>query len=332
MYSKILTISIAAYNVEKYIRKTLDSVAIHEILDDIEVIVVDDGGTDKSLEIAKEYEEKFPNTFKAIHKKNGGYGSTVNYSVKIANGKYFKLLDGDDWFDKDGLINLVNFLKNTDSDVVFTQYCYAVNDCNKLAIEFKNDKIDNEMPIEDFYLNEGTPMHSITYKTDIIRKSNMLLKEHSLYTDNIYAMVPFKCANTIVFKNILVYYYRLGVDGQSVNRKSLIKHFDESKNISLFLAKYYSEIENLNLKSINCMKINAASTCVNCVAAILKMKMNVSSLKLLKEFDDTVYNISKPIYEKMSTLNRKCSKALNFIRKTNYMLYWLFAFIYRFID
>ena len=94
--SKVLTVSIAAYNMESYIRQTLNSLIVPEILEKIEVLVVDDGGTDGTLAIAKEYETKYPITFHAIHKENGGYGSVINKSIELATGKYFKQLDGDD--------------------------------------------------------------------------------------------------------------------------------------------------------------------------------------------------------------------------------------------
>ena len=100
---KILSVSIASYNVEKFIRKALDSCCIPEIMDRLEVIVVNDGSTDSTLEIAREYETKYPETFRVIDKINGGYGSTVNASIRVAAGRYFRLLDGDDWFDRDGL-------------------------------------------------------------------------------------------------------------------------------------------------------------------------------------------------------------------------------------
>ena len=94
---KILTVSVAAYNVEKFIRNTLDSCIAEEIMTDLEVLVVDDGATDATAEIVREYEDKYPQTFRLIHKENGGYGTTVNRSMQEASGKYFRLLDGDDW-------------------------------------------------------------------------------------------------------------------------------------------------------------------------------------------------------------------------------------------
>ena len=93
---KILTISVAAYNVESYIAENLDSILITDVRDEIEVLVVDDGGNDGTLEIARKYEEQYPGIIRAVHKENGGYGSVQNYTMQNASGRFFKILDGDD--------------------------------------------------------------------------------------------------------------------------------------------------------------------------------------------------------------------------------------------
>ena len=332
MNDKILTISVAAYNVESILNSTLNSLVVPEILDDIEVLVVDDGATDGSLKIAKDFESKYPNTFKAVHKANGGYGSTVNYSIDNASGKYFKLLDGDDWYDRDGLIKLINVLKNTDADVIFTQYNYAFESRLKLAIYYDEAIAGRVLPVEKFNFNAGTPMHALTYKTKVLRESNVRLEEHMLYTDNTYAAIPFIKVNTILFENFSVYNYRLGVEGQSVGRKSIVKHIDESRDISMNLVKFYRDNVDASMKFNNYIKVNVASTCVNYVVGILKMPMNKSSLKRLVEFDNQVKIISEVIYNKMIDIDRKASRSLKLIRKSNYTLYWFFAFVYRFID
>ena len=125
---KVLTISIAAYNVEKFINQTLDSLIDERIMDDLEIIVVNDGSSDNTLAIAKEYERKYPDSFIIIDKENGGYGSTINSSLKIASGKYYKLLDGDDWYDTDNVVSLINALKTCNADLVVTPYIEFVDD------------------------------------------------------------------------------------------------------------------------------------------------------------------------------------------------------------
>ncbi len=108
---KILSVSIASYNVEKFLDQTLESCLVPEIMDRLEVIIVNDGSKDGTADVAKKYTEKWPDTFILVDKENGGYGSTVNVGIKTATGKYFRLLDGDDWFDKDGLREFIGILE-----------------------------------------------------------------------------------------------------------------------------------------------------------------------------------------------------------------------------
>ena len=129
---KILTISVAAYQVEKYIEKNLKSLINSNVIDFLEIFVIDDGGKDSTIDIAEKYQKIYPDSIKIVRKENGGYGSTVNYSIFHATGKYFKLLDGDDWFNTKGLIHLVDYLKNCRSDIVIT----PVHRCSRTVLRF----------------------------------------------------------------------------------------------------------------------------------------------------------------------------------------------------
>ena len=119
---KILSVSIASYNVEKFLDQTLESCLVPEIMDRLEVIIVNDGSKDGTADVAKKYTEKWPDTFILVDKKNGGYGSTVNVGIKTATGKYFRLLDGDDWFDKDGLREFIGILEQAQEDMVIARF------------------------------------------------------------------------------------------------------------------------------------------------------------------------------------------------------------------
>ena len=186
---KILTISIAAYCVEKYIHQTLDSLTDERVIDDLEIFVIDDGGTDNTLQIAKKYAVKYPNSIFAIHKENGGYGSTVNYSVAHATGKYFKLLDGDDWFDRDGLIKFVEFLKYSDVDMVVTPFCYGSGEDDMKMGPLDNIERNKTLTIAEInHVKRALPMWTVSYKTEVIRNGWVNLPEKVFYTDSLYVL------------------------------------------------------------------------------------------------------------------------------------------------
>ena len=125
---KILSISVAAYNLESMIRQCLDSFVHPEILEKVEVLVTDDGSKDHTREIVKEYEEKYPGTFKLIAQKNAGPGSTVNSGIAHASGKYFRMVDGDDWVNTKDMPAYLDYLETHDTDMVCTSFCCVDND------------------------------------------------------------------------------------------------------------------------------------------------------------------------------------------------------------
>ena len=117
---KILTISIAAYNVSAYIKECLDSLVKCSYLDALDIVVVDDGSHDNTVEIVQKYVSKYPDSIRLERKENGGHGSTINRAVSVAKGKYFKVLDGDEWVDAVELEKLVEVLRKISSDLVLT--------------------------------------------------------------------------------------------------------------------------------------------------------------------------------------------------------------------
>ena len=219
--NKVLTVSIAAYNVSNYLDRALQSlISSGETLDKLDVIIVDDGSKDNTAEIAARYQTLYPNSITVINKENGGYGSTINTSIRVARGKFFKLLDGDDWFDGEGLSQFVRFLEQSETDVVFTKYALHYEP------ELKREKIveqsypyDVVLPIES--VNRQC-MHAFAVKTELIR--DVSIQENCFYTDAEFFIKAVSKAEQFVSIDCLVYCYRLGRNEQSVSYNSLIKH------------------------------------------------------------------------------------------------------------
>lgn len=236
MGQKILTISVAAYNMQQYLPRCLNSVLHTELLEDIEVLVVNDGSTDKTLEIAEEYEKKYPDTIKAINKQNGGHGSTINKGIELARGKYFKLLDADDWFDTQALIKLVDILKNSDYDLILNNNSVEFVYENRSALNIikpKSLKYDtpyylfkNEIEISSAHLP------NINYKTRILKENNISVPNRRYYTDIEYCIYPFKYIDSVLYLDLCIYKYFVGREGQSISMKSYINHHEAFFNMT----------------------------------------------------------------------------------------------------
>ena len=119
---KILTIVVPSYNTELYIDECLPTIISSKSIDDIEILLVNDGSTDNTLKKARYFEELYPQSIRVIDKENGGHGSVINRGIKEATGKYFKVIDGDDWVDTAAFNQLVSCLKRVDVDLVMNPY------------------------------------------------------------------------------------------------------------------------------------------------------------------------------------------------------------------
>ncbi len=236
---KILTVSIAAYNVEQYIDKVLQSLMCSS-MDRLEVLIIDDGSTDNTFSIAGEYESRYPDTFHVIHKENGGYGSTINHSIGIATGKYFKQLDADDWFDTDNLDGFIDYLEHNDSDLVLSPLfmCHSYDGHSELVDS--HTQIDTKASrIEDVYIDERIMMHELSIKTSVLKDNDIRITENCFYTDNEYVFEPIIKSSTISRYDKPVYCYRVGVNGQSVSLESIKKHYTEIKRVAYKLYELY---------------------------------------------------------------------------------------------
>ena len=241
---KLLSVSIAAYNVEKYIRETLDSF-ITESMDKIEVLIVDDGGSDGTVEIAEEYENRYPNTFRLIRKENGGWGSTVNSGIDHAHGKYFKLLDGDDYFDKDGLEKLLSYLSQVDTDLIYTYYRIFQDGGQGFEdVRFpENYCVGKVIPINEVDVMFPFRMHGCVFRTELLKKNNVRITEHTFYTDMEYLVKGLVYTQTVSFLDVVVYMYRMGMDSQSVSNAGYRKHRKDHERVLKTLLHIYDDLD-----------------------------------------------------------------------------------------
>lgn len=226
MNKKVLTIVIPSYNTAKFVDKNIPAFLEDSILDDIELLIINDGSTDHTAEIAKKYEEKYPNTVHVVSKKNGGHGSVINKGIEIATGTYYKVVDGDDWVDTNNLCRLVVDLKRQEADLVINPYhlVYAGSGRRKL-VKFWAPVYGVSILFDDVCANyQKLPIHSITYKTQILRNNGIRVRERCFYEDNEYDLLPIPFVNTIAIYGYPIYEYLVAQQNQSVSDENALKN------------------------------------------------------------------------------------------------------------
>lgn len=285
--NKILTIVIPTYNMEKYLRRCLDSLIIDdkELLKKIEVLVINDGSTDSSSAIAHEYQEKYPNVFRVIDKENGNYGSCVNIGIELATGKYFRILDADDYYNTVGLYNLVEFLHCcTDNvDMIITKMSTIAGSI-KTESELSNVDYKKVYDFPETDIGEKIGgylfMHQTTYCLSTIKRSGLHHDEGVSYTDLEYIYIPLEYVEHVVFLDINLYQYVLGRDGQTMEIAAQIKHINDFYVVKDKLLPLY--LNNIQNRPSNLLKVQR-KIIINVLYPIYKLSLTEIGRKGAKD-------------------------------------------------
>lgn len=238
---KLLTITVPSYNVEKTLTATLESICVDELMPELDIIVVDDGSVDSTLNIAKDYERRYPQSVRVVSKENGGHGSAVNIGIELAAGRYFKVVDGDDRLERDGLKALLSCLEKTDADLVASNYKKVLPDGTDAGIiAFHGVCYGKKYRFEQLPA-DGTVyygIHSSTFKTEVLKSSKTKLQEHTFYVDAEYALLPIPKVNTVEFLSECVYLYTVGSSGQSIDPANFVNRYDDHLRVVKRLAAF----------------------------------------------------------------------------------------------
>ena len=324
---KLLTVAIPSYNVEKYLEQTLSSFLIDpQWLKKTEILIVNDGSSDRTEEIGRKYEQKYPEVFRVITKENGGHGSAINRGILESKGKYFKVVDGDDWVETQGFENLVKELENCRCDFVITNY-YEVNDTTKARKEKSFRQIPGKkvLNIREVLEKIQIPMHGLTIRTELLKKNKIRLDEHCFYVDVEYILFPVPYAESVWYLDEYVYMYRLAVATQSVSMAGYQKHLQNHIDVVLHLADFLS---SYMAKGGDPEKINYMCTRISQMArdqADIFMSFPASNKEIrekFKRFDEELKKRNLKVYEQTGTY----SGMLRLLRKTCFLGYrWIMA-------
>ncbi|MDO4714854.1 MAG: glycosyltransferase family 2 protein [Bacteroidales bacterium] len=243
---KLLTIVVPVYNTEKYLPKCLDSLIVPEYLDQLEVLVIIDGSPDNSAAVAKQYQQQYPSTFIVIEKENGGHGSTINKGLSLATGKYFRVLDSDDWFDEANFKLFLDRLSTADEDIVMTHVVREYTSEGK-SLLWKDPDFD-EM-YEVIHKDCGVfskldhaffTMARCTYKTQLLSKHHLTLLERQSFEDTFLHIFPIPYVSSFIFYDLPLYHYYLERPGQSVGQHFTIKHWQDWCNLVKQMIAFYN--------------------------------------------------------------------------------------------
>ena len=249
---KILSIAVPCYNSEAYMEKCIDSLLVGG--EEVEILIVDDGSKDGTTEIADRYQEKYPTIVKAIHQENKGHGGAVNTGVENATGLYFKVVDSDDWVNPEAYQKILNVLAEVvrgpkTLDLLISNYVYEKEGAKRKRVM----RYAKSLPEGRFFgWDEAKAlgkthyllMHSLIYRTSLLRECGMKLPEHTFYVDNLVAFIPLPYVKTMYYLDVNFYRYFIGRADQSVNEKVMIGRIDQQIRVNKLMIDYLGELSD----------------------------------------------------------------------------------------
>lgn len=259
--NKVLTIVVPTFNMEKYLNKCLSSCVIDDpnLMSKLEVIVVNDGSVDNSSIIAHSYEANYPNTFIVVDKDNGNYGSCVNVGLKHATGKYIKILDADDWFDKTILKKYLNSIIDIDVDLILNDCCVIENETigmlYNIASFFEERLVYAFKELFRVPIWRYMAMHCIAYKRDNLLALNYYQDEGISYTDVEWIFSPMTKVETFMAVHGNLYNYLVGRKGQTMDSEIRKKKANELSTMLLSLIRTRDTLEFDDLHGKYLLKI-----------------------------------------------------------------------------
>lgn len=231
---KLLTIGIPSYNMEKHLPKNLPTYLEAGKSGKLEVLILNNASTDSTASIGESFAQRYPDVFQLVSRDSKGYGGAVNQAIAMAKGRYFRVVDGDDWVDAQALAHQLEALEalgDQTVDVIQTNYCRVVQSTGQeLPVRFQG--VDYNQVYHTFSpCRENVPcLHSTTYRTGLLRETGFFMQDGIFFVDEEYVILPFLGAKTVLYYDLDVYRYQVGDPGQSTspgNRAKYASHREQ---------------------------------------------------------------------------------------------------------
>lgn len=248
--SPILTLVVPCYNSADYMARCVDSL-LAPAATDVEIIIVNDGSSDRTGAIADEYAAAYPGVVRVIHKENGGHGSTINAGLARAAGAYFKVVDSDDWLNVEAYREVLALLRamvrrGEDLDLLITNFVYEKQGKRvKRVVDYRHalprGRVFGWNQVRSFRTWQYMLMHAMVYRTELLRDCGLSVPEHSFYVDNYFAFVPLPQVKRLSYLDVDLYRYFIGRQDQSVNEEVMIRRIDQQLRINLLMIESLSQ-------------------------------------------------------------------------------------------
>lgn len=227
---------------------------VDDILDEIEILAINDGSKDDTIDILREYETQHPTVIRVIDKPNGGWGTAINAGIREAQGKYLKEVDSDDWVCTGNIKPYIEFLKKNDSDYVATEYQdYFKADDSFLLHTYQSDCYSQALSIADFWSKYpkawGFPIHSVTFRTALLQEMNLTVGDR-YYCDLEYILYPLPFVKTITVLDIPVSIYFHGSDEQSTGPAGYKKHYKDYLDLAKRLVTFSNTLPEATISPV----------------------------------------------------------------------------------
>lgn len=304
---KIITFAVPCYNSADYMEKCVYSLL--PLGNDIEIILVDDGSTkDNTAEICDRLVAEHPTIIRAIHQENAGHGGAVNAGLAAAEGLYFKVVDSDDWLDEEAMETIMAFIRTQESasqpvDLVISNYVYEkVYEGTSTSMGYRNVFPENKIftwdDIGHFHLSQYLLMHSVIYRTALLKDIGLKLPHHCFYVDNIFVYVPLAHVQSMVYFDVDTYRYFIGREDQSVNEKVMLSRIDQQLRITKEMIDAV-DLDTIENKKLQHYLYNYLSMMLCICSVFLRMEETPENERKRKELWEYLYQANPRSYRQL---------------------------------
>jgi len=327
-FMKILSIIVPAYNISSHIDRCVPSYTKCKKIDEIEILFINDGSRDDTVEKLMPFVRTYPDSMYILNKENGGHGSVINLGIQKAVGKYFKVVDGDDWIESENLDQLIDDLKKIDADLAVNPY-YKESQitgrrtlCGTWKVKKNTLFLFEQLPKDIF----GIQLHEWTIKTKILKDNEIRLTEKCYYDDFEYITYPIPFIKTVLFFDYPIYDYLVDQASQSVSDINVFKNSHMNKKIIFDTIEYYLKHKPNDKRADKYFIDTIVNGCKQHYNIYLRNFKNANAYKMFMDFDK---DLKKYIdfYDKVGktyiyiSFVRKCGKLGFFVSSILFKLY-----------